>query len=121
MKKTDWDYSTERLEVKEWHGFSSSDSSLQDLASIVASILTPAVTTSLPPGWQGGYSKQRAAEWIAERDDSLDISWINDEAEAQNGKLPDPALLAVKAMEELEGAITELRGFLEELGEEVEV
>jgi type I restriction enzyme M protein len=34
--------------------------------------------------------------------------------------LPEPALLAREAMDELEGALLELRGILEELGEEAE-
>jgi type I restriction enzyme M protein len=59
-------------------------------------------------------------EWIAERGDSLDIAWLKDEEEAQNGELPEPSALAMEAVEELEGAILELRGLLAELGEEVE-
>jgi len=59
-------------------------------------------------------------EDIAARGDSLDIAWLKDESETSNGDLPEPALLARKALEELEGAMGELRGILEELGEDVE-
>lgn len=59
-------------------------------------------------------------ESVAERDDSLDISWLEDEEETENGELPEPSVLALEAVDELESAIGELRGLLEELGEEVE-
>lgn len=65
---TDWTYSTDRLLVKEWHSFTSDDWQEQDLAVIVKSILTPQVTFSLPPSWQGSYTLERALAWIAERD-----------------------------------------------------
>lgn len=67
-----------------------------------------------------GRFRRFSREWIAERGDSLDIAWLKDEEEAQNGELPEPAALAMEAVEELEGALTELRGVLEELGEAVE-
>ncbi|MCU7890094.1 MAG: GNAT family N-acetyltransferase [Candidatus Thiodiazotropha sp. (ex Ustalcina ferruginea)] len=38
------------------------------LAQVVSTILTPSVTQSLPEGWQGTYTVERAAEWIQERD-----------------------------------------------------
>ncbi|GAB4507698.1 MAG: N-6 DNA methylase [Sulfuricaulis sp.] len=59
-------------------------------------------------------------EEIAARGDSLDIAWLKDESEASNGDLPEPALLAREALEELDGAMTELREILEELGEVVD-
>lgn len=55
-------------------------------------------------------------EWIKEvKDDSLDISWfgISDE-------LSEPSVLAQEAMDELEAAMTELRGIMAELGMVVE-
>lgn len=58
-------FETDRLIVDEWHAHSPSD---EDLAESVVAILTPAVTRSLPAGWQGGYSMDRAAKWITERD-----------------------------------------------------
>lgn len=59
-------------------------------------------------------------DWIAERSDSLDISWLKDESEGNGDDLPEPSVLAQEAMGELEGAMEELRRILEELGEEVE-
>ena len=56
-------------------------------------------------------------EWIAQHNDNLDISWLKDESE----ELPEPGVLAREVMEELEGALEELREIMEELGEEVEV
>jgi RimJ/RimL family protein N-acetyltransferase len=40
----------------------------RDLPSIVAGLLTPATTASLPPEWHGVYTRKRAQAWIAERD-----------------------------------------------------
>jgi type I restriction enzyme M protein len=59
-------------------------------------------------------------DWIGARGDNLDIAWLKDESEGINGELPEPAALAQEAMTELESALEELRGILEELGEEVE-
>jgi type I restriction enzyme M protein len=59
-------------------------------------------------------------EWIAERGDSLDISWLKDENATDSNDLPEPAALAQEAMQELEAAIVELRSLLIELGEEME-
>ena len=70
---------------------------------------------------EAGRFRKFTREGIAERDDSLDISWIKDEAEVENGELPEPSVLAREAVDELEGAIIELRGLLEELGEEPEL
>lgn len=71
-------------------------------------------------GEQGRFRKF-TRDSIAELDDNLDISWLNDESEDENGKLTEPAALAQEAMAELEAAMEQLRGILEELGEEVEV
>jgi type I restriction enzyme M protein len=59
-----------------------------------------------------------SCDWSAERGDNLHISWLNDEREDDNGKLPKPAILAQEAMGELEAAIAQLQGILQELGEE---
>jgi type I restriction enzyme M protein len=59
-------------------------------------------------------------EEIAARGDSLDIAWLKDESQIDHEELPEPALLANEAMDELEGALAELRGILEELGEDIE-
>ena len=69
---------------------------------------------------EAGRFRRFTREDIAARGDSLDIAWLKDESEAGNEELPEPALLARAAMEELEGAMLELRGILEELGEELE-
>lgn len=57
--------------------------------------------------------------WIAERGDNLDISWLNGDLEDEE-HLPDPATLAREAITELEGALAELQGILQELGEDVD-
>ena len=62
-------FETERLLVKEWHSFSPCDWQQQELAHVVASMLTEPVTRALPPDWQGNYSLDRALEWIRDRDD----------------------------------------------------
>jgi len=58
-------------------------------------------------------------EQIAERGDSLDIAWLKDDSATDAQDLPEPALLAQEAMGELEAAMEELRGILEELGEDI--
>ncbi len=58
-------------------------------------------------------------DWIAERGDNLDISWLKDESEQENGDLPEPVMLAQEAIGELEAAIAELQGILQELGEDL--
>jgi type I restriction enzyme M protein len=57
-------------------------------------------------------------EHIAERGDSLDISWLKDDSATEAQDLPEPAELAQEAMTELGAAMEELRGILEELGME---
>jgi type I restriction enzyme M protein len=53
---------------------------------------------------------------IAARGDSLDISWLRNEAEERSEDLPEPEVLAAAAIGELEGAIGELQAILAELG-----
>jgi len=67
-----------------------------------------------------GRFRRYSREQIAERGDSLDISWLKDDSATDAKDLPEPALLAQEAMGELEGAMEELRGILAELGEEIE-
>lgn len=55
-------------------------------------------------------------EWIKERGESLDISWLKDENDSNGEDLPEPAELASEAMNEMEAAIRELRGIIDELG-----
>jgi len=46
---------------------------------------------------------------------------VNDESDSGTNDLPEPAVLAREAMDELDGAMEELRGILDDLGEEAEV
>ena len=56
---------------------------------------------------------------IAARDDNLDISWLKDDnAEAAEAQLDEPALVARLALRELNAAVHELRALLDELGED---
>ncbi|MGA7936221.1 MAG: hypothetical protein WCA35_21890 [Kovacikia sp.] len=57
-------------------------------------------------------------DWIADRGYNLDIVWLKVENGSDNGDLPEPAILAQEAMGELEAAIAELQGILQELGKE---
>ncbi len=68
-----------------------------------------------------GRFRRYSREQIAGRGDSLDIAWLKDDKDTNADELPEPAVLAQEAMSELEAALDELRGILEELGEEVEV
>ena len=68
-----------------------------------------------------GRFRKFSRDWIAERDDNLDIAWLKDENADNNSDLPEPAILAHEAIGELEAALAELRGILTELGEEVSV
>lgn len=58
-------------------------------------------------------------EWIAERNDNLDIAWLKDENEVSAEDLPEPAALIQEALGELEAVMNELYNILSELGEEV--
>ena len=68
MLKHDCRFATDRLQVCEWHSVSQADWDQEALESIVINTLTPQVTQSLPPSWQGSYSSERASSWIKERD-----------------------------------------------------
>ncbi len=61
-------FETSRLIVKEWHSLTTEEWVEQDLTPVVAGMLTAPVTRSLPPGWQGSYTAERARQWIEERD-----------------------------------------------------
>jgi type I restriction enzyme M protein len=66
-----------------------------------------------------GRFRRFTREWIAERDDSLDISWLKDDTAESSADLPEPAVLATSALEEIAAITEDLRGILVELGEEV--
>jgi ribosomal-protein-alanine N-acetyltransferase len=53
----------ERLVVEYWHL-----ADVRRVSAVVAELLTPAVTRSLPPEWQGDYDEARAERWISDRD-----------------------------------------------------
>lgn len=59
-------------------------------------------------------------EYIAEHDDSLDISWLKDDSLEDAADLPTPGVLATEAMTELTGAISDLEMLMGQLGLEVE-
>ncbi len=72
-------------------------------------------------GEQGRF-RRFSREWIAsEKGDSLDIAWLKDDSAEDAADLPEPAVLAREAMEELNGALEELEAILAELGEAAEV
>jgi RimJ/RimL family protein N-acetyltransferase len=60
-------FETTRLSAAEWHSVALAEG--HDLGDVVMAMLTDATTVSLPPQWQGTYSRERADGWIAERDD----------------------------------------------------
>ena len=66
-----------------------------------------------------GRFRRFCREWIAnEKGDSLDIAWLKDENAEDAADLPEPAVLAREAVDELNGALAELEAILRELGEE---
>lgn len=66
-----------------------------------------------------GRFRRFTREWIAERDDNLDISWLKDENDLPDEEVTEPGALAQFAIDELEHALTDLREILAQLGEEV--
>jgi type I restriction enzyme M protein len=78
-----------------------------------------ALKTRKDTGDKGKFRKF-TRKFIAERHDSLDISWLKDESEGDGEALLDPAVYAREAIVELEGAVEDLQAILLELGEEPE-
>jgi type I restriction enzyme M protein len=68
-----------------------------------------------------GRFRRFTRDWVAERGENLDIAWLKDKNEENKSKLTEPSLLVQEAMSELETALAELQGILEELGEQVEI
>lgn len=66
--KMNYDFTTKRMIVKEWHSFEPKELNEPDLVNIVEEILVPDVTKTFPPMWRGNYDKRRAKFWIEERD-----------------------------------------------------
>jgi type I restriction enzyme M protein len=64
-----------------------------------------------------GRFRRFTRDWIAsEKGDSLDIAWLKDENTEDAADLPEPAVLARAAVEELNEAVKELEAILVELG-----
>jgi type I restriction enzyme M protein len=63
---------------------------------------------------ESGRFRRFTREWIAERNDNLNIVWLKDDSE-----LFEPEILAEEALTELDAAIVDLRSILLELGDEV--
>jgi type I restriction enzyme M protein len=58
-------------------------------------------------------------DWITERGNNLDITWLKSENDVS--EFAEPAVLVREAMGELDAALVELRAILQELGEEINV
>jgi type I restriction enzyme M protein len=67
-----------------------------------------------------GRFRKFTRQWIAERDDSLDIAWLKDDNAESSADLPEPTVLATEALSEMEAIMNDLRGILAELGEDIE-
>ncbi|WP_310461809.1 N-6 DNA methylase [Sphaerotilus sp.] len=70
---------------------------------------------------EAGRWRRFSREEVRARGDSLDISWLKDDNAEDAADLPEPAVLAREAMDELNGALEELEAILAELGEAQEV
>ena len=67
---------------------------------------------------EAGRWRRFSREEVRARGDSLDISWLKDDNAEDAADLPEPAVLAREAMDELNGALEELEAILADLGEE---
>lgn len=56
-------------------------------------------------------------EEIRKKGDSLDLAWIRDDSLEDSTNLPEPGILVNEAIDELAGAMAELKAILVELGE----
>ena len=65
---------------------------------------------------EGGRFRCSSREAVKARGDSLDISWLKDDSAEDTADLPEPAVLAREAADELSGALAELEAILAELG-----
>jgi RimJ/RimL family protein N-acetyltransferase len=61
-------FETARLTVRPWHDLTGHANAPADLAPIVAAMMTPAVSASLPDEWHGPFTVGRAQRWIEQRD-----------------------------------------------------
>ena len=76
---------------------------------------TPAGLKARQDTGESGRFRKFSRQWISEHGDSLDISWLNDESNGDVDDLPAPEVLAAEAVAELDKAIVQLRGVLEDL------
>jgi type I restriction enzyme M protein len=81
---------------------------------------SPEALTQRKDTGEKGQFRKFSRKFIAERDDSLDISWLKDENEGDGEALLEPAVYARQAVVELEGATADLQAILVELGEDIE-
>lgn len=65
-----------------------------------------------------GRFRRFTRDWIAERGDSLDISWLKDENTDNSEDSLEPTALAQEAISELNAALAQLHEILAELGKE---
>ena len=92
-----------------------------DLDEFVA-CYNPANRHDRQPTWSEdnpqGRWRSYSYEELAVRDKAnLDIFWLRDESIEDSANLPDPDTLAREIMEELEAALEQFKGLVEELGE----
>jgi type I restriction enzyme M protein len=66
---------------------------------------------------ESGRFRKFTREFIRERGDNLDISWLKDDSATNANDLPDPTVLVNTAMGEIEAAMFELQGILAELND----
>jgi type I restriction enzyme M protein len=79
----------------------------------------PAALAARQDSGEAGRWRRFTREQIAQRGDSLDISWLKDSGAASaDQSRDDPSLVAGLALKELNAAVSELRSLLEELGED---
>lgn len=69
---------------------------------------------------ESGRFRSFTREWIASREENLDISWLKEEIIGTAHEYSEPGDLAREAMVQLDSVLDELRNILLELGEEVD-
>jgi type I restriction enzyme M protein len=72
----------------------------------------PTAEASGTDAGEGGRWRCFTREAVRARGDSLDISWLKDDSAEDAADLPEPAVLAREAVEELNGALAELEAIL---------
>ena len=65
---------------------------------------------------ESGRFRRFTREWITERGENLDISWLKDDSQGDATQELDPRVVAKEAMDELQAALVELREIIGELG-----